>query len=118
MDGNPVYDSWRRSLYGMPDFDMGRASACAARLVDTFSALVPYDGAETVYIHPVFRAAVAATYRQDKIDLESRVIASATRDNLDRILGERRAGVAGEPMCSPPELWSLLVSAIAGRGAD
>ena len=118
MDGNPVYDNWRRNLYGMPDFDRGHASACAARLVDAFSALVPYDGAETVYIRPVFRAAVAATYRQDKVDLESRVIASATRDNLDRILDGRRVGVAGEPMCSPPELWPLLVSAIAGRGAN
>ena len=97
--------------------DFERANAASAALAQTLDELIEPGPPETLYLTPIFRSAIAAAHKalEAATDPESKIVARATRDNLERALAERRA-IVGEPLASSYEIRDLLRACVAGQG--
>lgn len=94
-----------------------RALAASAALNEAFDALIEPSPPELLYLGPIFQEAItlARVLAISATDAETKLVANASRDNLQRVLAERCALVE-MPLGWSYEIRALLHSCVAGQG--
>jgi hypothetical protein len=97
--------------------DLANARACTERLAAAFLVIAADAGAEPLYLSPLMRAArrAADLERMSPRDPESRLVATATIENIERAQAPWRFA-DDEPTCSRFEAARALQRYIAGQG--
>lgn len=99
--------------------DQAKASAASDRLRNRFAHdVMPSGPPESLYFLPLAHRAIAITHEEERAagaSVETKLVARATRDNLQRLIKERTAMVH-EPIIGTPEVSKLLRDAVAGQG--
>lgn len=98
--------------------DLANARACADRLTTTFMGIAVSAPDGAIYLSPLLRAArrAAETERDQSRDPESRLVAQATLENVERAQAPWRFAL-DEPTCNRLEAATALRGYVAGQGS-